>query len=130
MGIVLSNDFDGLLSRIRKEAEDGIKSELARRSFVDRSVFGMFMPLIIDVITEAGKASLIVSKDGSIEMRRQLSPNPDIVLRADFDMLSELYHSRSRQEFRAAERQGRIEIRSNTAKGQLSEARFRELLGG
>lgn len=126
----MSDDFDGLLSRIRKEAEDGIRSELARRSLIDRSVFGMFMPLIVDIITEAGKASIIVSKDGSIELRRQLSLNPDITLRADFSMLSELYHSRSREEFRAAERQGRIEIRSNTAKGRLSEARFRELLGG
>ena len=126
----MSEDFDGLLARIRKEAEDGIKSELARRGFVDRSVFGMFMPLTIDIITEAGKASIIISKDGSIEMRRQLSENPDITLRVDFGMLSELYHSRSRQEFRAAERQGRVEIRSNTAKGSLSEARFRELLGG
>jgi hypothetical protein len=126
----LSDDFEGLLSRIRKEAEEGIKAELARRGFVDRSVFGMFMPLIINIITEADQASITISKDGSIEMKRRLSQKPDITLRADFGMLSELYHSRSRQEFRAAESQGKIEIRSNTAKGQLSEARFRELLGG
>lgn len=126
----MSIDFDNLLSRIRKEAKDGIKSELARRSFIDRSVFGMFMPLIVDIITDAGNASITILKDGSIDLKRQLSLNSDITLRADLSMLSELYHSRSREEFRAAERLGKIEIRCHTAKGRQSEARLREILGG
>lgn len=128
--IGMSADFHDLLSRIRREAEDGIKSELSRRGFIDRSVFRMFMPLAIDIITDVGKASMTISKDGTIGLEGDLSRNPDITLRADFDMLHELYDSRDSEVFRAAEAQGEISISGHTAKGRQAEARLRELLGG
>jgi len=128
----VSADFDELLSRIRKEAEDGIKYELSRRSFIDRGVFRMFMPLTIDIATDAGNASMSISKDGTIDLEMDLSRsrNPDITLRADFGSLHELYNSRDRDAFREAEIHGSIEIRGHTAKGRRAEAKLRELLGG
>jgi len=128
----MSADFDELLSRIRREAEDGIKYELSRRSFIDRGVFQMFMPLTIDINTDAGNASMSILKDGTIYLERGLSRsrNPDITLRADFGLLKELYDSRDSDVFREAERQGRIEIRGHTSKGRRAEAKLRELSGG
>jgi len=126
----MSVDFDDLLSRIRREAEDGIKYELSRRSFIDRGVFWMFMPLTINIMTDAGNASMAISKDGTIDLKRNLSRNPDIILRADFGSLHELYNSRDREGFRAAEMQGKIEIRGQTGKGRRAEVKLRELLGG
>ena len=125
----MSTDFDGLLSRMREEAEGGIKSELSRRNFIDRSIFHMFMPLAIDIITDAGNASMTILKDGTIDLKRNPSRNPDITLRADFDSLNELYNFRDSEGFRAAEKQGRIKILSHTTKGRQAEARLREWLG-
>ena len=128
----MSADFDELLSRIRREAEDGIKYELSRRSFIDRGVFRMFMPLTIEIITDAGHASMSISKDGAIDLGRGLHRprNPDITIRTDFGLLHELYNSRDSDLFRDSERRGRIEIRGNRAKGRRAEAKLRELLGG
>jgi len=90
----------------------------------------MFMPLAVDIITDAGKASMTILKDGTIVLERNLSRNPDITLRADYGSLHELYNSRDSEGFRAAEKQGRIKIIGHTAKGRQAEARLRELLGG
>jgi hypothetical protein len=73
---------------------------------------------------------MTISKDGTISLEGDLSRHPDITLRADFDILHQLYDSRDSEVFRAAETKGKISISGHTAKGRQAEARLRELLGG
>ena len=123
------NGFYEFAEELRTEAENAIKSELSRRSFLERAGFRMFMPLTVNIVTDQGAASLTIFKDGTIQLRRYLSSSPDTTIKADFETLIGLYHSRDRDQFVQAEREGRIKITSRSWKGQQAERKLRELLG-
>jgi hypothetical protein len=123
------NGFYEFAEELRTEAENAIKSELSRRSFLERAGFRMFMPLTVNVITDQGAASLTIFKDGTIQLGRHLSSSPDNTIKADFETLIGLYHSRDRDQFVQAETEGKIKITSRSWKGQQAERKLRELLG-
>ena len=125
----MTNIFYEFVEKLRIEAESIIKSELSRRSFLERVGFGFFMPLIVNVVTDQGSVSLSFLKDGSVQRRKSLSSNPDAIIQADFETLKKLYSSRDRNQFVQAEREGKIRITSNSWKGQQAESKIRELLG-
>lgn len=123
------SSFYEFAEKIRTEAENAIKSELSRKSFLECAGFWIFMPLTVNIVTDQGSVSLTIFKDGTIQMSRNLSSSPDNTIQADFGTLSGLYHSRDRNQFVGAERQGRIKIISHGWKGQQAERKLRELLG-
>ena len=94
------SSFYKFAEQIRREAESKNKSELSRRSFLERAGFWIFMPLTVNIVTNQGSASLtIIFKDGTIQLNRYLSSNPDNTIQADFETLISLYHSRDRNQF-------------------------------
>jgi len=121
--------FYEFAEELRTEAENAIKSELSRRSFLERAGFRMFMPLTVNIVTDQGAAALTIFKDGTIQLSMYLSSSPDSTIKADFETLIGLYHSRDRDQFVQAEREGRIKITSRSWKGQQAERKLRELLG-
>jgi len=125
----MTGNFYEFVERFRAEAEKAIKAELSRRSFFERAIIWVFMPLTVNVVTNDGKVSLSFLKDGSVQLRKRLYSNPNIVIQADFEMLKELYSSRNRGQFVQAEREGKIGITSKDLKGQQAEKKIRELLG-
>lgn len=125
----MANIFYEFVEKLRIEAESKIKSKLSQRSFLERVGFEFFMPLIVNVVTDQGSVSLSFLKDGSVQRRKSLSSNPDVIIQADFETLKKLYSSRDRNQFVQAEREGKIRITSNSWKGQQAESKIRELLG-
>jgi len=125
----MSIEFYEFIERLRIEAEKAIKAELSRRTVIERVGFGLFMPLTINIITDAGSASLVFLNDGSVQCKKNLSTNPNNVIQADFGTLKELYSSRNKSQFIRAEREGKIKITNNDLKGQQAERKIRELLG-
>ena len=115
--------------KLRIEAENGIKAELSRRSFLERVGFGLIMPLKVNVVTDQGAVSLTILKDGTVQLSEYLSSNPDNVVQASFETLENLYRTRDRNEFARAEIEGKIRITSKGLKGQQAEGKLRELLG-
>lgn len=120
----MENSFYRLLEQIKTQAEDA----LSRLSFLERTVFWMFMPLKINIVTDIGVAFLTILKDGTIQLGEHSSADADNTIQADFETLTGLYQSRDRNQFIQAEMEGRIKIISHTRKGQQAEGKLRELL--
>lgn len=120
----MENSFYRLVEQIKTEAENA----LSRLSFLEHAVFWVFMPLKINVDTDKGVASLVILKDGTIQLREYLSPDADNTIQADFETLTGLYQSRDKNQFIQAETEGRIKIISHSRKGQQAEGKLRELL--
>ena len=120
----MTNIFYEFVEKLRIEAENA----LSRLSFIERAVFWVFMPLKINVDTDKGVASLVILKDGTIQMGEYLSPDADNTIQTDFETLTRLYHSRDKNQFIQAETDGRIKIISHNWKGQQAEGKLRELL--
>ncbi len=127
--IFMESGFYEFAEELRTEAENAIKSELSRRSFLERAGFRIFMPLTVNIVTDQGAVSLTIFKDGTIQLSRYLSSSPDNTVQANSETLVGLYHSRDRIQFVQAEREGRIKITSRGYKGQQAERKLRELLG-
>ncbi len=125
----MATEFYEFIEGLSIEAERAIKAELSRRAFLERVGFGLFMPLTINIITDAGSASLVFLDDGSVQWRKNLSTNPNNIIQADFGTLKELYSSRNKNQFIRVEREGKIKITNNDLKGQQAERKIRELLG-
>ena len=123
------SNFYEFAEEIRIEAENAIKSELSRRSFLERAGFRIFMPLTVNVVTDQGAVSLKIFKNGTIRLSRYLPSRPDNSIQTNFETLRSLYHSRDRNHFIQAEREGKIKITSRSYKGKQAERRLRELLG-
>lgn len=123
------SSFYRFAEEFRTEAENAIKAELSRRSFLERVGFGFFMPLTVNVVTDQGAVSLTILKDGAVQLSEYLSSNPDNTIQANFETLKDLYHYRDRNQFVQAETEGRIKITSNSLKGRQAERKLRELLG-
>ena len=85
----MTNIFYEFVEKLRIEAENA----LSRLSFLERAVFWVFMPLIVNVVTDQGSVSLSFLKDGSVQRRKSLSSNPDAIIQADFETLKKLYSS-------------------------------------
>lgn len=117
------------MEKIREAFERRLEAELSKRSFVERAMFQMVMPLIINLSTNLGGASLTVLKEGKVKLDSNLSDTPDVSIEADFETLTRLYESRDRNGFRQAEANGQIKINAYTFKGQQTEQKLRELLG-
>ena len=128
--MIMEGNFTEFAEKISVEIEKAIKSELSKRSIIERIGYAMFMPLTINIITEEGSASLVVLKDGIVRLRNQCSSAPDITLQSNFRTLTSLYNTRSPNRFVQAEEQGKIKIISNSWKGRQAERKLRELLGG
>ena len=124
----MRSDFYEFAEGFRVEAESTIKAELSRRSFLERGIFGLFMPLIVNINTDQGSISISFFKDGSVQSERSLSSNPDVIIQADFETLKKLYFSRDKNQFIQAEREGKIRITSSNLKGKQAERKIRELL--
>jgi hypothetical protein len=122
--------FIEFAERVREEAQARIKSELARRSFVERMAFSFLTPLTANLLTNQGDGSIIIHGDGSVLVGSGLSSSPDVTVRADFDTLLHLYSSRSREQFLKAESENRISVEGHTLKGNQAKGKLRELLGG
>jgi len=127
--IFMVSNFYEFAEEIRIEAENAIKSELSRRSFLERAGFRIFMPLTVNVVTDQGAVSLKIFKNGTIRLSRYLPSRPDNSIQTNFETLRSLYHSRDRNHFIQAEREGKIKITSRSYKGKQAERRLRELLG-
>ena len=127
--IFMVSNFYEFAEELRTEAENTIKSELSRRSFLERAGFRIFMPLTVNIVTDQGAVSLTIFKDGTIQLRRDISSSPDNIMKANFETLIGLWHSRDRNQFVQAEREGRIKITSRSYRGQQAERKLRELLG-
>ena len=123
------SNFYEFAEEIRTEAEDAIKSELSRRSFLERAGFRIFMPLTVNIVTDQGAVSLTIFKNGTVKLSKYLTSSPDTTIQANFETLIGLYHSRDRNHFIRAEREGRIKITSHSYKGKQAERKLRELLG-
>lgn len=127
--IFMVGSFHELVEEIRTEAENAIKSELPRRSFLERAGFRVFMPLTVNIVTDQGAVSLKILKNGAIQLSRYLPSHPDTSIQTNFETLKSLYHSRDGNQFIQAEREGRIKITSHSYKGKQAERKIRELLG-
>ena len=125
----MAGSFHEFVEEIRTEAENTIKSELSRRSFLERAGFRLFMPLTVNIVTDQGAVSLKIFKNGTIQLSGYLPSRPDNSIQTDFETLRSLYHSRDRDQFIQAERKGRIKITSHSYKGKQAERKLRELLG-
>jgi len=125
----MASNFYEFAEEIRTEAENAIKSELSRRSFLERTGFRIFMPLTVNVVTDQGAVSLTILKDGTVKLSEHLTSSPDTTIQANFETLIGLYHSRDRNHFIQAERERRIKITSHSYKGKQAERKLRELLG-
>ena len=117
------------MEKIREAFEKGLDDELSKRSFVERALFQMVMPLIINLSTDLGGASLTVLKEGKVKLDSKHFDTPDVSIEADFETLKRLYESRDKNAFHQAEANGQIKINAYTFKGQQTEQRLRELLG-
>lgn len=117
------------MEKIREAFERGLEAELSKRSFVERAMFQMVMPLIINLSTNLGGASLTVLKEVKVKLDSNLSDTPDVSIEADFKTLTRLFESRDRNGFRQAEANGQIKINAYTFKGQQTEQKLRELIG-
>jgi len=122
----MANDFHKFAQEIRAEAEKAIKTELSKMPFLELGL-RIFMPLIINIVTDQQAVSLTFLKDGNVQLDDSVSANPDIVIQADFEMLKSLYQARDRYQFAQAERDGKIKITSHSWKGQQGETKIREL---
>jgi len=125
----ISQRFRVFTEKIREAFEKGLDAELSKRSFFERTMFQMVMPLIINLSTDLGVASLTVLKEGKVKLDFKLSDTPDVSIEADFEALNRLYESRDKSAFHQAEANGQIKINAYTFKGQQTEQRLRELLG-
>jgi hypothetical protein len=122
----MADDFRKFAEDIRAHAENSIKSELSKSSFLELG-FRIFMPLIVSIVTDHGAVSLTISKDGSVRLGESVSANPDVTIEADFETLRSLYQSRDKNLFSQAENDGKIKMTSHGWKGQQAETRLRQL---
>ncbi len=121
----MGDDFYHLMEQVKVEAEKA----LSKLSIFERAVLWMFMPLGINVTTDKGAASLVVLRDGTIQLGKNPLPNPDNTIHADFEVLSRLYQIRDRNQFLQVEKAGKIRVTSQSSKGEQAEGKLRELLG-
>lgn len=121
--------FRELVEKIRIEAEETIKAELSRRSWLERTGFKLFMPLTVNIVTDQGAACLTILGDGVVHLSEHLPSDPDATIQASFETLAHLYVDRDRGQFAQAEEEGSIKITSYSAKGRQAERQLRELLG-
>ncbi|NWG10954.1 hypothetical protein HXY33_04295 [Candidatus Bathyarchaeota archaeon] len=122
----MTNDIHKFAQEIRAEAEKAIKIELSKMPFLELGL-RIFMPLTINIVADQQAVSLTFLKDGNVQLDEHVSANPDIVIQADFETLKSLYHTRDRNHFAQAEKDGKIKITSHSWKGQQGETRIREL---
>ena len=90
------------MEKIREAFEKGLDDELSKRSFVERALFQMVMPLIINLSTDLCGASLTVLKEGKVKLDSKHFDTPDVSIEADFETLKRLYESRDKNAFHQA----------------------------
>ncbi len=119
-----------ILEDIRNEAETRIQKELSGfLGIVRASVYNMFMPLVVNVITEDEAYHLTFQRGGTARLDKGSSATPDVTLRSSYSALRGLFQSRSKDGFEAAVQQGDIVITANTPKGQQALSKIKEMFG-
>jgi len=125
----MESQFKDFLERFRAEVEKTIKNEVASMGMIQRSIMQSFMPLYINLFTDAGKACLVIQKSFDVTIENP-SNSPDVLVEGDFSVLKELFANRDSNSFKKAEQEGKIKLSSFSFKGQQALNRIREYLSG
>lgn len=125
----MESQFKDFVERFRAEVEKTIKSEVSSMGTIQRSIMQSFMPLSINLFTDAGKTCLVIQKSFDVTVENP-SSNPDLQIEGDFRTLVELFSNRNPQLLRKAEEEGKIKMKANSFKGQQALSRIRDYLMG
>jgi len=114
---------------VRIELEKVVKEKMSGMPLLTLVGFKVFMPLIVKVVTSQGVVSLTILGNGNVQLGKYVSARFDITIHASFETLISLLHSRDKNKFIRAEKEGKLRIISHTSKGQKAEGKLREFLG-
>ncbi len=125
----METQFKEFVEKFRAEIEKTIKSEVSTLGSIQRSIMQSFMPLYINLNTNAGNACFVIQKSFDVTVENP-SNSPDVTVEGDFNTLQSLFASRNPNDLRKAEQEGKVRISSFSFKGQQAVSRIKDYLTG
>lgn len=125
----MESAFKEFVERFRQEIEKTLKQEVSAMGMIQRSIMQSFMPLYINLSTDAGKVCFTIQKTFDVTLE-EFRDSADVLIESTFETLKSLFASRDPQSFRKAEQEGKIKLNSFNFKGQQAVNRLREYLTG